>query len=300
MSKRVDLTGKRFGALTALRFVPANESPTHVSGWMVRCDCGKERFVDGKNLRRGNYTSCGCGLNRIVDLTGQRFGALTVLKYVAAADNPTHYAGWMVRCDCGTEKFANGDALRSGKITSCGCNIIRNQRRAATIRESPKYEDITGQKFYRLTALEFLGRNYWRWRCDCGNETTAKAADVKSGEIQSCGCLLSETGHKKAVEDNVFEYFDGTIVSRLRHIMADPVTKGIKPRTTSGGIMTWAAYIGVQGKEISLGTFATREAAEQARRYAERRYWLPIIRDYEYQRKCREEQKQAQERCDEE
>ena len=56
------------------------------------------------------------------------------------------------------------------------------------------FQDITGQTFGRLTAIEPLperksGAVVWLWKCVCGNEVRTRAANVKNGHIQSCGCL---------------------------------------------------------------------------------------------------------------
>ena len=52
-----------------------------------------------------------------IDITGQRFGRLVVLRYA-----PEWKGGyWRVRCDCGTEFFAEGTAMRHGRTRSCGC-----------------------------------------------------------------------------------------------------------------------------------------------------------------------------------
>lgn len=52
-----------------------------------------------------------------IDITGQRFGRLVVLRYA-----PEWKVGyWRVRCDCGTEFFTEGQALRRGRTRSCGC-----------------------------------------------------------------------------------------------------------------------------------------------------------------------------------
>lgn len=52
-----------------------------------------------------------------IDITGQRFGRLVALRYA-----PEWKVGyWRVRCDCGTEFFAEGQALRKGRTRSCGC-----------------------------------------------------------------------------------------------------------------------------------------------------------------------------------
>lgn len=55
-----------------------------------------------------------------------------------------------------------------------------------------------GQKYGRLTAIECKHiidkrrRVLWRFRCDCGNEVTASASDVRLERKRSCGCLWRE------------------------------------------------------------------------------------------------------------
>jgi hypothetical protein len=58
MPKRIDLSGKRYGRLVAIRFHGKNER--RKSLWLCRCDCGKEKIVNAGNLNSGNTTSCGC------------------------------------------------------------------------------------------------------------------------------------------------------------------------------------------------------------------------------------------------
>lgn len=52
------------------------------------------------------------------DLTGRRFGRLTVIKHSHIANN-VHY--WICKCDCGNERIASGSNLQQGYIKSCGC-----------------------------------------------------------------------------------------------------------------------------------------------------------------------------------
>lgn len=53
------------------------------------------------------------------DLTGQRFTYFVVLGFDHR--NKFGKAMWKVKCDCGTEKVVQGNALVSGKSRSCGC-----------------------------------------------------------------------------------------------------------------------------------------------------------------------------------
>ena len=62
MSKCIDLTGKQFGRLVAIKKTQPRIQPSgqKVTRWLCRCDCGKEVVVDFGNLRTGNTQSCGC------------------------------------------------------------------------------------------------------------------------------------------------------------------------------------------------------------------------------------------------
>lgn len=56
----------------------------------------------------------------------------------------------------------------------------------------PKLIDLTGQKFGRLTAIEYIKGSRWQCVCDCGNEKTVSAGNLLSGNTKSCGCLAKE------------------------------------------------------------------------------------------------------------
>lgn len=56
--------------------------------------------------------------------------------------------------------------------------------------------DITGQKYHRLTAIEYVGGDQWIFRCDCGTQKVAKYKDVRLGRTKSCGCLQAENRMK--------------------------------------------------------------------------------------------------------
>ena len=78
MNTRIDLTGQKFGRLTAIYAV--TWGPTK---WMTRCDCGNESIVAQGNLRNGHTQSCGClllemehGLRHGHDRVGARSGTL--------------------------------------------------------------------------------------------------------------------------------------------------------------------------------------------------------------------------------
>ena len=59
-----------------------------------------------------------------------------------------------------------------------------------------KLIDLTGQVFGRLTVLQRAKtvnkRTMWTCKCECGNEITAEAYNLKTGHTQSCGCFQKE------------------------------------------------------------------------------------------------------------
>ena len=56
MTKRHDLTGQRFGRLTAKTYFKNDLNPKK-SHWICECDCGKLAFVNVTNLKRGSSKS---------------------------------------------------------------------------------------------------------------------------------------------------------------------------------------------------------------------------------------------------
>jgi len=58
-------------------------------------------------------------MSKFHDLTGQRFGRLTVLG--RAPNDKDGSVRWHCICECGTKKEIRGSALIYGSTRSCGC-----------------------------------------------------------------------------------------------------------------------------------------------------------------------------------
>ena len=56
---------------------------------------------------------------KLIDLTGQTFGSLTVVGRFGS--DRQGYATWRCRCTCGNTTAQRGEALRNGRVVSCGC-----------------------------------------------------------------------------------------------------------------------------------------------------------------------------------
>ncbi len=62
-------------------------------------------------------------MSSIIDLTGQRFGRLLVIKRVdnLITKSNKSYVYWLCKCDCGNEIKVTATNLKNNKTKSCGC-----------------------------------------------------------------------------------------------------------------------------------------------------------------------------------
>lgn len=126
---------------------------------------------------------------KLIDLTGKRFGRLTVLK--RATDKQYKRPHWLCQCDCGNQKIIHGDSLRGGLTQSCGC-LQKERTSQATIK------DLTGQQFGKLTVLcrdqSIVGKGThakWICQCQCGNIISVNQQSLTNKGQISCGCSKS-------------------------------------------------------------------------------------------------------------
>jgi hypothetical protein len=116
---KINLEGMKFNRLTVIG--PAGTDGRQDRLWEWKCDCGGTTFATTSDLRHGHKKSCGC-LKRVShakDITGQRFGMLTVMK--RAGTNKYRKALWKCKCDCGRTTVVSSVDLVTGNTKSCGC-----------------------------------------------------------------------------------------------------------------------------------------------------------------------------------
>lgn len=167
MGSFIDLVNQKFGRLTVLsRFI--DEASPKVTKWTCVCDCGQTITVLAGSLRSNKTTSCGCRRievtsarvkstagqpreNRIVNLTGERYGRLTVKGLHSERDNGNKVL-WVCVCDCGKETLQRGGDLKNNKTQSCGCLKAENAKQQGFdnvvhgMRKSTEYAIWIGMK----------------------------------------------------------------------------------------------------------------------------------------------------------
>lgn len=161
-----EMIGKTFGLWTVIGH--AGNDKRGRKQYRCRCSCGKERTVNGSNLRSGKSTSCGhtCREKLRVDLRGNRYGRLIALEPVEARRGN---AVWRCRCDCGRECQAAANNLKNGHTTSCGCRLSEIQTREIAPRMIAKDASPRAGKFEtNVHAADWIlqrdGGTVWRVR----------------------------------------------------------------------------------------------------------------------------------------
>jgi len=159
--KPKDLTGQKFGLLTAIRLTGERER-TNVC-WLCRCDCGNEITVSSNKLICGNTWSCGCQKSSFRDLSDQKFGKLTAIKHLDGRMNKgSEY--WQCACECGNEVIVPSSKLIQGLVKSCGICDERTKESSifeydlARKEEEAKYFKLFFEKYY----LKNQGRSFKR------------------------------------------------------------------------------------------------------------------------------------------
>ena len=145
--KFADLTGLSFGrwhvdSLANCRYTPCGSK---LYMYNCTCECGTKRTVISTALTSGASQSCGCLHKEIIsklflnDLTGKSFGHLVVMERDDTYWSPSGLSMrtmWKCECQlCGKQTIVSSDNLLSGRIESCGCDMIDGYRQGAS-----KYE----------------------------------------------------------------------------------------------------------------------------------------------------------------
>lgn len=110
-TRKESIVGRKFNSWTVLEYIGEGK-------YKCQCDCEDKTIgiVRRADLVSGRSKSCGHDTNKLIDLTGRKFGEWTVIKHVG-------YGRWLCRCSCPdhTEKIIRHTELLNGDSKSCGC-----------------------------------------------------------------------------------------------------------------------------------------------------------------------------------
>lgn len=153
----------------------------------------------------------------LIDLTGQKFGRLTVIERAPNYISPKgqHVTKWRCVCDCGKETIKTSYELRHEENISCGCYK----------RENHYFKDITGWNMWehgfpksRIKVLYRTRQNEqknWMWMCECQCEKKTRfeiaGGVLLYGKKLSCGCLAKEEKVQNR-KKNQYEFHENYII----------------------------------------------------------------------------------------
>lgn len=202
-SRIVDISGKRFGRLVAIEYagkITSETSPTTISLWKCKCDCGNQITVRYPALISSNTRSCGCLLDesRKINNVNKRRSVshdfvfegnldnhplrLIWKSMLMRCNNPNvmsykHYGGRGIKvCDrwsgeLGFENFVNDMGERpdgttldridyNGNYEPSNCHWATSDEQANN-RTDNIYIIVGGRKITAKQFCKALGLNYW-------------------------------------------------------------------------------------------------------------------------------------------
>ncbi len=205
------------------------------------------------------------------DLTGKRFGYLTVLERQPSL--PRQPRMWRCRCDCGGEILSSTYRLTKGLTSHCGCR---------------KIHDLTGQTFGKLTVLGLSDKRgkrgersviLWECRCSCGAIVYKPTDALKNRSVSMCADCAGK--HNAAAARKGAGFVDGTQVSRIRDMRpGEACQSGVRGVQFHKQSNLWRAQIKFRRRTISLGYFRDFQDAVNARKEAEEKYFGSFLEAY--------------------
>jgi hypothetical protein len=126
----------------------------------------------------------------------------------------------------------------------------------SNLRMSPPFLDLIGHRYGRLVVIATsrkalgLSRNRNRYliaKCDCGNTTAIRSDALRSGHIQSCGCLAVDRA-RELLTGNLYRKTHGDGSAR-RRVTEHTTWWGMIQRCKHPSQNTWK-YYGARGIKV--------------------------------------------------
>lgn len=225
----------------------------------------------------------------LIDLTGQKFGRLTVIE---RAENYIEKSGckrvqWFCQCDCGNTTKVIGKNLKLGITKSCGC---LQKDRASRAKKKYNTYDLSGEYGIGYTSKNeefyFDLEDYDKIKDYCW---------YKSGKYIGTNCRDGDSSKILLLHRLIMNAEDGFVVDHKNHCEYDNRKENLRvcsyadnlhnvkltSRNTSGvsgvcyysRINRWCARISVNKKVVVLGYFKNFDDAVKARKDAEKMYY---------------------------
>lgn len=238
-------------------------------------------------------------MGKFKDLTGQKFGKLTVIERVDDYISPKghHEPQWLCECDCQQRNriTARRSSLTSGNTQSCGCTnkerlIAQNQANHKTNNYEKDLLDEyglygigyctnTNNKFYfDMDDFDKIKDYCWSERVDKNGYHIVHAWDSEKKKVIKMVHLIAGKNNdhidRNPLNNRKYNLRKASFAENARNKSLQKNNKsgvsGVYYDSINAG---WAAQITVNNKQIKLGLFCTKQDAIIERLSAEVKYF---------------------------
>lgn len=143
-------------------------------------------------------------MGKFIDLTGKKFGKLTVIKM---ADDHISSKGkkekqWLCHCDCGNDAIIRGSYLRSGQKESCGCE------KRFTSEESKAWYDL----------CKYVEKNVLGYSDDVclSKNMCLRLQGLSSSKFMANNNIKSNSNYSYEIILNTFKFCNPDIQKKIR------------------------------------------------------------------------------------
>lgn len=256
--------------------------------YICECECGNIKSVFIGHLISGAIKSCGCLKRKYDDITGRRFGKLKVKCLDKERTEKSHQRYYICECECGGVKSILGYSLLYGLTTSCGCNTSFNSYDLDSKDYGIGYTKNGTMFFFDKEDYPLI--NQYMWTTHRSGYIISYSRDKNNNEITILMHRLVMNALDSEYDiDHIHHNPADNRKSELRIVPHQKNMHNMKIRkdNTSGrtGVSycksrgKWESQISINGNNIKLGYFSTKEEAVKAREIAEKKYFG----EYRYQ-----------------
>lgn len=234
-------------------------------------------------------------MSKLIDLTGKKFGRLTVIKRADDYVSPKGHKAvqWLCECSCDnrTQVIVKGNNLKSNSVQSCGClakeTSSRIHKKYNTYNLSGSYGigyDSNGNEFYfDLDDYDKIKNYCWFVDSDGYVKTNVHDKDKhRFIKLHRLICNLSDSNYnvdhihgRDSRNDNRKSNL------RIATKSQNNINACLKRNNTSGvtGVswykpkQMWRSYIRFNNEWMHLGYFINFDDAVKARKKAEEKYF---------------------------
>lgn len=231
-------------------------------------------------------------MSKAIDLTGQRFGRLTVIAKEGSREyRPGKYRiYWRCKCGCGNECSAHTTDLRAGKVKSCGClkkEILDTIGERSRAQNDFRIDGNTVHVFFNNKPAEMLVDldvwNEWASAYCWHLNANGYAATRHNGK----NTIFHDIAFPNRSKAQLIDHINGNrLDNRLENLRfvnrtQNNMNKGLRCDNTSGytGVAwdkskgKWVVQIQIDGKNKHIGRYASKKDAVNARIKAEEKYF---------------------------